>query len=323
MLKLCSILTGEDYQYTANFQPSGKRKILLLATSMMIPVVLWFTTAFLSSKIIMNNGLGVSLVIGFIAAFIIYLIERSIVLSSGGWLIATFRILLGFAIAAIGAIAMDLVIFKSDVDNKVTVYKGVHLDSLANSIETNYSEDLKNERNLFEMSLNNYKIAETNYKDEMQGKKGNSSGLIGNGSISTKLEHLMNTAHDAYLKQEESLKSLESTKNLKIENQLSEAKSKFNSNGLLIRIKALNALIKEDSNLRTIYWLFTGLLFLMEFIVIIAKLGSKKSIDEQVELFRDEATGLKLQQYRSILNSNAHSIENIPKLMKANSLLGD
>jgi hypothetical protein len=323
MLKLCSILIGEDYRYTSNFQPSGKRKILLLATSMMIPVLLWFTTAFLSSKIIMNNGLGVSLVIGCIAAFIIYLIERSIVLSNGGWLIATFRILLGFAIAAIGAIAMDLVIFKSDVDNKVAVYKGIHLDSLSNSIETKYSEDLNHERNLLKTFLNDYKIAERKYIDEMQGKKGNSSGLRGVGKISTKLENLMNTAHNTYLKHEESLKSLESTKNLKIENELGAAKSKFNSNGLLIRIKALNELIKEDSNLRKIYWLFTGLLFLMEFIVIIAKLGSKKSIDEQVELFRDEATGLKLQQYRSILDSNALSIENIPKLIKANSLLGD
>ena len=156
MLKLCSILIGEDYKRTANFQPSGKRKILLLATSMMIPVLLWFTTAFLSSSIIMNNELGVSLVIGFIAALIIYLIERSIVLSNGGWLIATFRVLLGFAIASIGAIALDLVIFKNDVDNKVNVYKGLHLESLANSIENNYSKDVENRQNQLKLTFLNY-----------------------------------------------------------------------------------------------------------------------------------------------------------------------
>ncbi|MBF8149264.1 DUF4407 domain-containing protein [Winogradskyella sp. F6397] len=322
MLRLCSILIGEEYKYTNRFQPSSKRKILLLGTSMMIPVILWFLTAFLSSKNLMDNGLTISLITGFIAALIIYLIERSIVLSNGGWPIAIFRILLGFAIASMGAIALDLVIFKSDVDNKVNTFKGIYLDSIHNHLENKYHKDLEDKRNLLKTTFINYQNAEMNYKDEMQGKEGNSSGLAGNGSISNKLENIMDVAHATYLKQGNTVKVFESNKILKIEEALNEAESKFNPNGLLIRIKALNELVQEDSNLSKIYWLFTGLLFLMEFIVIIIKLVSRKSIDEEVELFRDEVTLTKLQQYRSILQGNNHSLENLPKIMKANKLLG-
>ena len=46
--------------------------------------------------------------------------------------------------------------------------------------------------------------------------------------------------------------------------------------------------------------MFTSFIFLLEFIVIIAKTGSKYSVDEQIELFRDQTTLLKLTSAYSV-----------------------
>ncbi len=106
-----------------------------------------------------------------------------------------------------------------------------------------------------------------------------------------------------------------------IEHAIKVAKTNFNSDGLLIRIKALNDLIDEDANLKKVYWLFTVFIFLLEFIVIIAKVGSKKSIDEEIEMFRDQSTLTKLQQYKLMLQNNDQSVQYLPKIVKANALL--
>ncbi|WP_323027487.1 DUF4407 domain-containing protein [Gelidibacter japonicus] len=321
MLRFCSFLIGEDYGYTANFQPSGQRKIILLGTSLLIPVILWFITGFLTSKITMNHSLGVALAVGSISAFMIYLIERTIILSNGGWLILIFRILLGFIIACLGAITLDSVIFKSDIDNKVNNYEQIHLNSIKDTIQNQYENIVQDKKIILEQSKLNWKNAERDFLDEMRGKKGNSSGHIGYKTIAIKIENVMNTARENYLKNEMDLKTFEENIDLEIKNKLVEAKANFNSDGLLIRISALYDLIEENSNLKTVYYLFTAFIFLLEFIVIIAKTGSKQSIDEEIELFKDKSTSLKLQQYKAMLDNNDHSLQYSPKTIRANELI--
>ena len=320
-LKFSSIIIGEDSEYTKGFQPSGKRKVILLGTSIMIPVILWFITGFLTANAIMNQSLTVSLITGLFTAFIVFLIERAIILSNGGWQIFIFRIFLGLIVACLGAITLDSVIFKNDIDNKVIHYQNIHLDSVYKNLTIKYENEINDRQKLLNLSQVDLKIAEKNHKDEMQGTIGNSSGVPGDGDIADELKEIINTKQKKSLELEIGLDKLKTTVDVKINDELKTAKAYFNTNGLLIRIKALHELIEEDQNLKKVYWLFTAFIFCLEFIVIIAKTGSKKSIDEEIELFRDTAKSIKLQQYMALLNRTDQSIDTLPQIINANKLL--
>ncbi|MEP2281306.1 DUF4407 domain-containing protein [Maribacter sp.] len=321
MLKLSSAIIGENYSNVSKFQPSSKRKIKLLATCLIIPVTLWFITGFLTSKITMNHNLPLAITTGLISAFLVYLIERTIILSGGGWIILIFRILLGFIIASLGAVTLDIAIFKNDIDNKINNYKLEYLDSIEQDFQILHSADLDNKALLVERAYHDSQKAQKKYVDELQGKKGNSSGLSGNGAVATKLGLIAETSLKKYLQQELELQNIQASKELNLNDKLDQASVDFNADGLLIKIKALNELIDEDSNLKKVYILFTCFIFMLEFIVVIVKTTSKKSVDEEIESFKDYSTLLKMNQYKKLLQSIDQAIANLPQITKANILL--
>jgi hypothetical protein len=122
MLKFYSLLIGENPEYTATFQPSSKRKITLFANCMLVPIILWFINGYLLVKNVLEGSFWMALLTATVLAFIIFLIERAVIMSNGSKSIAAFRVVLGFIVASLGSICMDEVIFEHDIDNQVALY---------------------------------------------------------------------------------------------------------------------------------------------------------------------------------------------------------
>src|SRR5690606_12811114 len=110
MLKIYSIIIGENPNYTALFQPASKRKIALYANCLLVPIILWFINGYLLVKNVLEGSIFIALLTALIAASIIFLIERAIIMSNGSKPIFWFRIILGFIVATLGSISMDEVI---------------------------------------------------------------------------------------------------------------------------------------------------------------------------------------------------------------------
>ena len=90
MLKFYSLLIGENPAYTATFQPSSKRKIALYANCMLVPIILWFINGYLLVKDVLEGSIWTALLTATIIAFIIFLIERAVIMSNGSKWIAFF-----------------------------------------------------------------------------------------------------------------------------------------------------------------------------------------------------------------------------------------
>ena len=61
MLKLYSLLIGENPAYTATFQPSSKRKIALFANCMLVPIMLWFINGYLMVRNVLEGSIWIAI----------------------------------------------------------------------------------------------------------------------------------------------------------------------------------------------------------------------------------------------------------------------
>lgn len=285
MDKYYSLLIGEDPRYTALYQPGSKRKIALYANCLMVPVILWFINCYFIVSHVLNGNTVVAILSGLIASFIIFLVERSIIMSNGSRLIFWFRIALGLIIASLGAIGFDEIVFKNDIDNKIAQYEKINIDSAAIHVEKEYNNAIKSQQLVVNQKTNDWKNALQDAKAEADGTGGSRQKLVGKIAllkmeVAEKLESDYNSENN---KLQILLLEKDSIKNL----ALAKAEANFNGDAFLLRIKAMFDLISEDRFMLAVYILFTALLFCLEFLVVLIKIASKNSVDEDIEQARD------------------------------------
>jgi len=282
MLKFSCFITGEDYEMLRKETPKSKKKVNALATTVMIPVMMWFVNGYLLMYHILESSRLISLITALFCAILIFLVERNIVMSKGK-LAFIMRILLGAVIAFLGSISLDEVVFKKDIDQQMAQNKLTAIYTEKDNINSQY----ESQRNLLMDDINKkYEVwnnALESAKKEADGTGGSGQSGV-HGITRLKLQIAQNKEAD-YLKQQENLKQLD----VKIEDEKEKAVKKveanFANNALLQRIKAMFALIKSDGWMQFIYILFTAFLFFLEFIVVITKISwSETNYERKVEL---------------------------------------
>ncbi len=319
MLKFYSLLIGENPEYTATFQPSGKRKIALYANCMLLPVLLWFINGYLMVKNVLEGSLWMALLTATILAFIIFLIERAVIMSNGSKTIAVFRVLLGLIIALLGSICMDEVVFKHDIDNQVAKYKKTAVAKAVEDKISEYNLQIKQQQAIVSEKSANWSEALKDAKREADGTGG--SGVANVGKIAKLKLSVAAQQEKDYQAENAKLQALIAAVESEKKAAALKAENEFSNHALLIRIKALFDLISDDTVMTVIYILFTLLLFMIEFMVVIVKMSSKKSIDEELEEARLELLRTKT---RKTLNRAAvlYDVEQyIPSVSRANDFM--
>jgi hypothetical protein len=319
MNKLFSLIIGENPKITANYQPASKRKIALYANCIMVPVILWFINSYLLVKEVMGGSLLAALTTGFIAAILVFIIERSVVMSNGSKSIATFRVLLGLIIACLGSLSMDEIVFKNDIDQKMSEYKLENIQKAKSDVAVDFKLKIDNQQSIVNQTYADWQKALYEAMGEADGTKG--SGKANVGPI-TKMKFVIAAQLESvYNKESQALANLKSSETDGLSKAEEKAISGFTANALLIRIRAMFDLIAEDSFMLVAYILFTLLLFLVEFLVVIIKMCSKKSIDEELEKMRDEI--IRKRALRTLEKSELfYKPENsLPVVLEANRVL--
>ncbi len=277
MLRIACFFTGDNYQLLTKDTPASKKKVIAMAVAISLPVMIWIFSSLMLSLEVLENSLGWSVITAIGCGLIIFIIEKLIVMANGnGWL-TVFRVSIGLIIAGLGSIAIDEVVFKNDINTSVAkikkdaVLKAKMEASSHFEKETGYPEL---EKRIIE-AKNAYEKAEQAVIDEANGTYG--TGRRGAGKI-TELKNNKALDRKNELDKLIAQKAALAVQKMVEINKAGEDRTKtFDDRGLLVRVKALFALVREDGYMLIVYLLFTTLLFFFEFLVVILKLTWRKT----------------------------------------------
>ncbi len=319
MQRLYSKLIGENPDYTSSFQPASKRKIALYANCLMIPVILWFINGYLLVSHVIEGGTIPAILTATIAALIIFLIERAIIMSNGSKPIFWFRILLGFIVASLGSISLDEVIFKNDIDNQVASYKEKNVDQALNGVTASFQNQIQLQQMLVAQKANTWNKSLNDVKSESDGTGGSHQRLV--GPITKLKKEVAEKQHADYNQENTKLDALKKNfEQAKLQARI-DASNEFKGNALLIRIRAMFELVLNNGYMLLVYVLFTVFLFCLEFLVVLIKASSKNSVDEELEKVRDELIRIKADKVLIAAKANRMTPLQISLLEKANKAI--
>lgn len=285
MLKLFCNITGDDYQMLVNDTPESRKKVSGLASIVFVPVIIWFAIGFLLA----NQILGLSLISGILVAtvlgLLIFLIERNIILADGSRTIKRFRVILGIFIALLGAVFLDEIIFHNDIEIQLQKMGEEDQNVQLGLLDQEFAPLMDAAADETETRFQIWQNAQNEAMREADGSGG--SGRKGVDAI-TKIK--META-EKYRVEYEKVKAEQES----LEQQIQEQKENIRQRsinvseaGMLTRIKALFKMVFSDWAMGIIYFLLTGFLFSMEFLVVIMKNSWKKTnYERRLELIEE------------------------------------
>jgi hypothetical protein len=288
MLKIACFITGDNYTMVANDTPASKKKIIAMAIAIALPVTIWLANGFILSRQVLKAGITSVIITSLICGTVIFVIEKLIIMAKGnGWL-TLVRISIGLIVAILGSIALDEVIFKSEIDTGMPFLKQEYTTRIEDQTTTQF-----NKQHNYEGLENDIQQAQAKYDTALESAIKEADGTAGTkakgvGRIATfknKKADERKTELENLLKQKQALDGMrDSVLNI----AQSNANASFDEHGLLVRVKALFNLVFSDNYMLIIYLLLTALMFFFEFIVVILKLTWKKTnYERKVELIEE------------------------------------
>lgn len=293
MLKFYCFITGDEYSMLVDDTTKSKQKVALMANALLLPVIAWAINGYLLTRQVLETSLGVALFTSFVCAFFIFLVERIIIMSTTSEEMKRFRIVLGVCVAFLGALALDEVIFKSDIDHQINKNKEQYAEKKASKAGEDFDmvNGMAGRLQSLDEGRSGIGAAEQLAINEMDGK---GSGMKGAGRIAQKKLDIAASRKNAVALEQRAYDSLIQEKTTAMNNAKEEAESGY-KDGLMIRVKALFQLVFSDWAMCIAYLVLTVLMFCIEFIVVLVKSKTPESnYERRVKLI--EAIGEKRMQ---------------------------
>ncbi|MBP6872887.1 MAG: DUF4407 domain-containing protein [Bacteroidales bacterium] len=283
MLKICSKLIGEDYDLLRQDTPASRKKVMALASALFVPVILWFISTFLLCRNALGCSPSSSFVAASVAAGLIFLLERNIIMAKNSWFIASFRIALGFLIATLGSISIDEVLFKNDIDQQMGIIKEEVKGNSEKEIRAKYQNEIIQVSESINDKYVQWQDAQQEASREADGSGG--SGIRGVHGITRIKMDIAKQREDDYIAEKDRMDKLQNDLSAEIQTVKDRIEGTFNNHALLYRIKAMFDLVFSDKFMSIIYIITTLIFFFMEFLVIILKMSwGKSNYERKVEM---------------------------------------
>ena len=317
MLHLSCNISGDDYQMVKSDTPASKKKVIMLVSALSIPVFMWFINVFLLASQTLQQSWIASLIAAILAAFLIFSIERNIIMANGSKIIMWIRIILGILIASLGSIAFDEVLFKNDIDQQMEFTKNALVKQKVSEISNTYNAQLAKNDERVKQLYGDWMVALENASGESDGTKG--SGIKGVSQIAKLKMTIAQQKETEYLNAKKEADDFKKSVEFKQTEAMSKTISTYKDNALLLRIQAMFDLLKNDKWMVVVYSLITSILFVLEFIVVVMKMNLPKSnYERKIELI--ERIGE--ERMRRILKTYPSHIDDvslIPSLKSINN----
>lgn len=286
--KVACLLTGADYQRALQAPSPSRVKVGALAMAIMVPTLIWMGSTYLLVTDVLQKSMGAGIAAALFTGTIILILETLIVKATGTLGIAIVRVALGACAAAIGAIIIDEIVFVADVDQQMELVRLEESIIAGEKAAAHYA----GVHNLADLDQKIF-VAEKHFKALDSIARGEADGTIGSGKrgVDIVTRFKQEQAHEA----KKDFENLVGTQqNLAQEMARADsiaresAATQFNPHSLLKRIKALFQLVTEDAAMFWIYIVFTLMMFILEFLVIILKLcWPKSALEEESNLLEE------------------------------------
>ncbi|TAD85868.1 MAG: DUF4407 domain-containing protein [Bacteroidetes bacterium] len=277
---LVCFVTGANPLRYATSTDASRTKLKAFALAALIPTVAWALCTFLLMQQVLDAHWAMALAGAALAGFVVFTIERLVLMSNKNWIIGIFRAALAITVAFIGAQLFDLVLFKTDIDQQMPALRHQQATKAQRQAQQQYAE----RHGLAALAIEIDK-QDSLYNERQNQAVGEASGLRGTG--------IKGAASATAYKDAVALRAKAATDQLKAtmgqhqtamateqKNAYDTAYKAFNDKSLLFRMAAMHTLLAENTNMRGMYRAVTIFLFLIEFLVLIFKLCWPKTAYE-------------------------------------------
>tara|TARA_Y100001934_G_C12366153_1_gene783569 strand:+ start:566 stop:1480 length:915 start_codon:yes stop_codon:yes gene_type:complete len=260
-------LTGEDLSILEQQSPISKKKIISQGSLLLIAPFVWFCVGFFISKNYFESDFIGSFFSGLICSIIVFIVERSILLSQANKAMAVFRILLAFIMSFLGGELINLEFFKEDIRiakiNQMVVFSNNQVDKYEKI----------------------YIQKQNDFTQEMNGN-GSDKG-VGYGRIAKKKEEIMNNAKAEWMEMRREKANLEN--NLNNESIVMEK-------GLLHDSKLLLDMASKDWYVLLFFIFWCLFVLFLEIIVVVNKMFSTDSSYDTKQIVFENLSKLEVQR---------------------------
>jgi len=293
-------IVGESPRRLTHWHRSTIERTKAFAIAIHIPVILWALTGYVISSTIFNMGTIGSVAIATFCSLLIYMIERIVLATPKKWYVNIVRLLIGVVMSILGASAVDLVIFDKEVTYQLRKVEELRIGSDYEKIITGQSQSILTKKV-------DWLKAQEAANCEANGQCG--SGAKSIGPIYKALKNHADSLKHDYLKAQANLEDLNQERITKLD---TAHKNITVESGLLARIEALHQYTMENKAALIAWGLFFTLILFFELMVVLAKLVFGETVDDQIEVMREQLSGHKARTYIAM---------NTSPLYEANMLL--
>ncbi len=289
---VCAVL-GEEKSKADRLRPSTQRRMKAFAIAIHLPVLLWIVTGYVLATRVFSLPPALSIAIGAFCAVLVYLVERVILAAPKSMRIMLMRAMLGTVIALIGATAVDLTLFEREI--------GLELKQKEEErIKAEFDEKLALLRKQVDQTKVDLDNAQQAANCEANGTCGSRTRNI--GPVYHALVFQVTIARQEYVAARERLQSTEREFEQAIKTNRQSALA-LSAAGILSRIEALHAFIRNQ-NVASVAWLlFFLLVWSVEMMVVISKWIFPETIDDRLDALRDQIVDYKAKSYYDALTS--------------------
>ena len=245
-------LVGEDPEVIAKVSPESRKKVITQAGLLLIAPFIWFFIGYTFSNLFFTDHFIYSIITGSIMSLLVFLIERSILMSKGNRLFMVLRFFLAILMSIVGGELVNLKKFNDDVLNKKYSDMAQEMKEEMNNLETKSERSTKD------------------FLAEIDGSGG--SGQVGYSTIALKKEIQMN---------EDKLRLSNSKEKLSNLHKDYESGGLVYRRGILTDHKDLMSLVANDVHVMIMYCFWLFILLILELMVLIHKTCSKTSAYEE------------------------------------------
>ena len=269
MTKLSCIILGENYPMLMKSTPNSRMKVNVLALALLTPTLLWAVTGFLLASEIKGFGFGKSMFIAAFMSALVFILESLIVRTPRNKTVKCLRITLGLFMALTGSFILDEWLFKEDIDRQLSILKSTKKTEETARIKESLAAQLAEASEEVQVRYTDWQNALENATREADGTGGSGNkGVSGITRMKMQVadqkkqeyQHALNVKEEINLSLDEKLTGME--------NELDET---WQDPSLLTRMQAMFSLAFSNRAMLAVWVLITGILFILEFMVVILK----------------------------------------------------
>ena len=117
-LKFGCFLSGYNYNILSECSETSKKYVRKITAALVIIISIWGAIGYMFANRYAGANIMNSIISGMFASLLVLQIERQIILGKYSKQIFAFRIMMGLIIAIIGALILDQVFFKNDIEKR-------------------------------------------------------------------------------------------------------------------------------------------------------------------------------------------------------------